>query len=215
MPEITENTANWVTHKSVGEQLSDLYKIVMHEKVLLTYVFQALERLSFLATEKKFESFLIQDYVVKVPCNAFEIVSVTTLESLSKDVPTDTLGYVYNKNVVDMPYGRFIPYVLQGEEMKFNQTGFHVFIEYKRIKSDDEGNIMFPEYLLTAVLNYVLMAEFKARWITKEGTYDEYRAMELEWNKERNRAKRGTLNRNEIHEVLQLMFSFNRNKYFY
>ncbi len=215
MPEITENTVNWITHKAVAEMLLDLYKVELHEKVLMKHVFSGLERLSFLATEKKFESFLIEDYKVNIPCNAFEIVSVTTLESLGKEVPTDTLGFEYNKNVVNMPYGRFIPYKVQGDVMEFNQTGFYVFIEYKRIKSDKDGNILFPEYLLDAITMYVLTQEFKARWISKQGTYDEYIAVEREWMKERNRAKRGTLNRNEIHEVLQIMFSFNKGKYFY
>jgi hypothetical protein len=215
----TQNTNRFVNYLAVIERIKDHLGIDFQPSIVEEHVYDCLREIGGVAIETYYTCIPIKDYKIEadeLPCNLYNLISVTDNSSaIFAEAKERNSTFEYNKNYVDVPYGRFLDYVFDEKGLRFNVTGIDACLEYEGIKTDEEGRILFEEDKLKAVSAYVVhqwdYAKFRAGTLNPN-IYVESKAI---MQKEMSACKRSFFNRNYMDKAIKKMYSFNRNRYFY
>jgi hypothetical protein len=238
----TQNNLYWVSYKTVLQRLYDEYDIQeLPEHVVLQHIWDCLNRIGGLGVSKYLTVVDIKDHKFYLPCNLYEIISLTKKIDNRPDPPhpVDLLysssnygakrntelerrNYkgTYEDNYVNIPRGERVDYIIDSSfyedgvyYAKTNVTDIKAYLEYAGLKLDEEGYPMIAETHVPAVLAYIVYRHDYAKFRAGMLLPQIYQESYRQWEEARMLANRGRFNRNELEKALKVLYSYNRNNY--
>jgi hypothetical protein len=164
---------NFIMEKFKEEELPNVNTKEMRAR---EWVYEALRKIGSSVLYEAAELILIpdSDNRIKIPdyINYIRTVKNSRDESLVelKDSLTNKLSTMQS-------------YFVRGRHIILNETHNEIKVEVMRIPQDDEGRplVIDNEYVIAAVLAYLLHKISKKLWLTNRISYQKYQALEQEW----------------------------------
>ena len=170
------------------------------------------------------------DNSISLPCNVYQIESVTTsYEDWKRTTNYSEFGdfntsFIENnieaEKVYSSPYymsGKLIPYKQFDNTLTFDKNYGVINILYKGIEADEEGLPMLTDKEALAIATYIAYVQKYKEGLKTNNTVMINLASNLEqkWSKQCDQARVTSLSQNDMNQILNIRDSWNRHSYGY